>query len=87
MPLYEYQCADCLSRITEFRSVANRHAEKHCECGGGLNKQIACGYAHSDVDFVTDDINGDVTRVTSRKELRALCEQHNVVEKFGKGWI
>ena len=87
MPLYEYQCDACSERTTEFRSIAKRHDAKACACGGDLIKQVASGYAHSDVDFTTDDFDGNVNHVSSRKQLRKLCEQHNVTEKFGKGWI
>ena len=37
-------------------------------------------------DFVTDNISGEPVRVTSRKQLRQLMQEHGVYEVMGRGW-
>lgn len=39
-----------------------------------------------DADFVTEDITGQPVRITSRRQLRRLCKEHNVEPMYGKGW-
>lgn len=87
MPLYTYSCEKCDITTNLFRSVDQRHAETHCECGSQMKKIIATGFAHSDVDIVTDDIDGINRRITSSHELKSLMRKNDVTERFGKGWI
>ena len=87
MPLYTYHCTTCDTQKNLIRSVAERHAETHCDCGSAMTKIIATGFAHSDVDIVTDDIDGINRRITSSHELKSLMRKNDVMEKFGKGWI
>ena len=86
MPLYTYRC-NCGEQKNLFRRIADRHDPVDCVCGRAMKKTIAVGYAHSDVNVVTDDIDGIQRHITSSHELKKLCRENNVIEKFGKGWI
>jgi len=86
MPLYVYQCDQCDSQLDRFYSVADRHTKLACECGGPMKKIIARGHAHSDIDVTTDDIDGVPRHINSRRHLRDLMREKNVIEKFGRGW-
>ena len=86
MPLYSYEC-ECGEQRNLFRSIANRHDQVDCVCGNAMEKIIAMGYSHSDVDIVTDDIDGTNRRITSSHELKDYMRRNDVVEKYGKRWI
>lgn len=41
MPIYEYQCEKCGTRIEKRQSVSEKPPKVHEECGGELVKQIS----------------------------------------------
>ena len=85
MPLYDYECTKC-GLIEEFFASVDRRF-KTCECGAMMKRVLSPRYyINPDVDFVTDNIDGKMTRITSRRQLRQMCKDHGVMEKFGKGW-
>lgn len=86
MPLYDYECAKC-SKIEEHYRCMN-DVTIACECGGEMRRQISPRYyINRDIDIVTDNIDGKMRRVSSHRELRQLCKDNDVEQKFGKGWI
>ena len=87
MPLYSYECEYCGKQNDKFSSVAERHSTLECQCGGAMKKVIACGFAHSDIDILTDDIDGTMRRITSKKVLKNVMRDAKVVERFGQGWF
>ena len=88
MPLYDFKCDSCKKVIEHYASM-DEHT-KDCICGGLMNRiitsrfHIDADYASS--DFVTEDITGNPVRITSKKQMRQLCEKNSVSPKFGKGW-
>lgn len=87
MPLYSYECENCGKHEDRFSSVAERHSATECQCGGALKKIIARGFAHSDIDILTDDIDGTMRHITSRKVLKSVMRDAKVIERFGRGWF
>ena len=85
MPLYDFECQQC-GNIDEFFAPIDQR-RKRCECGATMNRILSPRYyINPDVDFVTDNISGEMTRITSRRQLRQLCKDNHVMEKYGKGW-
>lgn len=86
MPLYDFECAKCCRLEEHYAGMQDRVIA--CSCGGEMHRQISARYyVNPDIEIVTDNINGEMTRITSRRQLRQMCKEHRVDEKFGKGWV
>ena len=86
MPLYDYECEKC-GMIDEFFAPIERRT-KTCECGATMTRILSPRYyINPDIEIVTDNISGEMTRITSRKQLKQMCKEHGVMEKYGKGWV
>ena len=85
MPLYDATCRACGKTFEHFAKMDDR--EVPCECGGTAARILTARYyAHSDLDFVTDNITGEPERIDSRVKLRRLLKENGVSEKVGQGW-
>jgi len=85
MPLYDATCEACGKTFEHYAKMDEKRVR--CACGGAANRIFSARYyAHSDVDFVTDNITGEPERIDSKRKLRRLMSEHGVSEKFGKGW-
>jgi len=86
MPLFDTKCLQCGEVVEQY---LKRHEEPDiCRCGGRMERIIGSRYyINRDLDFVTEDITGDPIRVTSRRQMKRLCEENGVMPKYGKGWV
>jgi putative FmdB family regulatory protein len=86
MPLYDYECKIC-GKMEERYCPMEDSVVYHCTCGGDQNRVLSARYnINRAVNFVTDDISGEPVSVTSKRQLKTLCDEHGVHEKYGKGW-
>ena len=88
MPLYDFKCP--CGNIEEVWAKMDEKT-KPCECGQEMKRLITSQF-NIDADFastnlVTDNITGEPVRITSKRQLRNLCQEHGVMQKFGKGWV
>ena len=84
MPLYDFRCRECGAQEERYAGMDEREAE--CSTCQGQMKRLITSKIHLQTDyasasFVTADITGDPVRITSRKQLRSLCEAHDVRPK------
>ena len=87
MPLYDFNCDECGVTFERYAKMDEKVVDcEACRDGMAFRKITARYYAHSDVDFVTDNITGKPERIDSKRKLRRLMSEHGVSEKFGKGW-
>ena len=84
MPLYDYECRKC-GRVEEHYASMSQESMR-CECGGNMRRLIARSYVNPDIEIVTDDIDGQMRRITSRRQLNKLMAENEVYDKHGKGW-
>jgi len=84
MPLYDFLCDQCGNKEERYAKMDERQAE--CPtCQGAMRRLITTrinlqtDYASS--SFVTPDITGTPVRITSRKQMRELCDRHEVRPK------
>ena len=84
-PLYDYQCRLC-GKVEE-KYAHMDEMRLRCNCGEQTDRLTTVKYnVIGDVDFVTDNITGEPTRITSRKQMKKIMKEHGVMEKYGKGW-
>ena len=86
MPIYDFECLEC--KVRDERHAKIDETKKTCAyCGGEMKRLITSRYnVIGDVEFVTDNITGNPVRVTSRRQLKKLMQENDVVQKYGKGW-
>src|SRR5688500_4288017 len=69
MPIYEYECAKCGSRIEVLQKMSDKPLKKHADCGGVLTKLIsASGFRLKGTGwYVTDYAKKSSTETESSK--------------------
>lgn len=86
MPLYDFRCTGCGIKFEEYAKMDDK-ITGCTECGGTATRLITSNYHiqadYASKDWVTSDITGSEVRITSRKQLRKLCNDHGVYAKEG----
>ena len=77
MPLYACRCDQCDKSTDIYRSVQNRNDMPEC-CGCPMRRVITPLHVIGDVKTFISPI--DNKPITSRRELREHCKQHDVVQ-------
>jgi len=83
MILYDFECPSC--------GTSEHYAEMDeyslpCECGKRMKRIISLAGVNRSMDILTDAINGVPTRITSAKQMDALCQKNDCTPSYGKGW-
>ena len=85
MPLYDCKCQQCGKVEEIYRSIAERNLTPVC-CGQQMTRVITAAYVVPDVDMITDNITGDPVHITSRKQLKKVCDDNDVRPTEGFLW-
>ena len=80
MPLYDFQCDQCMRRLERLAGI--HEMTKICECGEVMRRLITTRfYAQSDWEPYLDEHIGDKPMwVTSRRHRRQLMKRFGVAE-------
>ena len=85
-PLYDHRCPDCCL-VHEAMMPVDEPTRDCPHCGGVAKRCFSSSYyINPDIDFVTDNIDGNPKRYTSKRELQKDMDKAGVHQKIGKGW-
>lgn len=88
MPLYDYRCQAC-GEVDEHWAGIDDMQMVCPHCGGEQIRRITTRYAvHGDFKpRWVENIADKPVWIDSNQAHRAAMKQHQVYEKFGKGWL